>query len=267
MNNSTNKTLVLASHSRLSPQKARRDFERRASLLFGELFMELVAYADESGIHDQTGVAPGSREMTVGGIVAPREDWSRFCAEWQKALNKYGAPYFHFWEWTIASEVARKVRKPTGSFQKNPYRHLTPEQLNSFVIEMAKIAGSGNKLIVGMGTHTSLFHKQITEGKRPQTETNVQLTHDNYGVIKAGAKGVSRGFELFGVIPFASPNYGDAKAALYKSVHEPLTGKAVALANQTEDRSTMYLILFSIPKVTITADVVEFTDKQQSTPP
>jgi hypothetical protein len=34
----------------------------------------------------------------------------------------------------------------------------------------------------------------------------------------------------------------------------------VALANQTEDRSSLYLILFSIPRVTITADVIEFTD-------
>jgi hypothetical protein len=41
---------------------------------------------------------------------------------------------------------------------------------------------------------------------------------------------------------------------------EPLTGKAVALADQMEDRSTLYLILFSIPKVTITADVIEFVD-------
>ena len=56
---------------------------------------------------------------------------------------------------------------------------------------------------------------------------------------------------------------GEAKAALYKSVGEPLTGRSVALANQTEDRSSMYLILFSIPKVTITADVVEFNDKPQ----
>jgi len=44
-------------------------------------------------------------------------------------------------------------------------------------------------------------------------------------------------------------------------VEEPLTGRAVALANQLEDRSTFYLILFSIPKVTITADAIEFTEK------
>ena len=77
--------------------------------------------------------------------------------------------------------------------------------------------------------------------------------------------GKSRGFWLL-FIPIADPSYADAKASLYRSVEselkpgETLTGKAIALANQTEDRSSLMLILFSIPKVTITADVIEFTD-------
>jgi hypothetical protein len=37
-------------------------------------------------------------------------------------------------------------------------------------------------------------------------------------------------------------------------------GKAIALANQTEDESCIYLILFSIPRVTISADVIEYTE-------
>ena len=96
------------------------------------------------------------------------------------------------------------------------------------------------------------------------TGTQISLAGNNYKVIKAGARGQSSGFRLLGIIPFTSPNYADAKASLYRSVGEPLTGKSIALANQTEDRSALYLILFSIPKVTITADVVEFTDKAQS---
>jgi hypothetical protein len=31
------------------------------------------------------------------------------------------------------------------------------------------------------------------------------------------------------------------------------------LANQTQDHSTIYLILFSIPRLVVTADIVEFT--------
>lgn len=100
-----------------------------------------------------------------------------------------------------------------------------------------------------------------TGGMSGQTGTQVQLTQNNYKVITAGATGKSFGFKLLGILPIVSPNYADAKQDLYKSVGVPLTGKAVALANQTEDRSTLYLILFSVPRVTITADVVEFTDQ------
>jgi len=93
------------------------------------------------------------------------------------------------------------------------------------------------------------------------TTTGVQLSQNNYKVVKAGARGESRGFRLLGIIPFGSPKSGAAKQRLYASVDQPLTGRAIALANQTEDRSTLYLILFSIPKLTVTADVIEFTDK------
>ena len=99
---------------------------------------------------------------------------------------------------------------------------------------------------------------------RQSSGTQVSLAGNNYKVIKAGAKGQSSGFSLFGFIPIVPPNMADAKESLYQSVGEPLTGKAVALSNQTEDRSSLYLLLFSIPRYTITADVVQFTDKAPS---
>ena len=98
--------------------------------------------------------------------------------------------------------------------------------------------------------------------KGQTTGTGVSLSQKNYRMIKAGAMGKSYGFSLLGIIPFTSPTYADAKTDLYQSVGEPLTGRAVALANQTEDHSNLYLILFSIPKVTLTADVIEFTSEQ-----
>lgn len=92
------------------------------------------------------------------------------------------------------------------------------------------------------------------------TTTAVDLKVKNYQMIQAGATGTSYGFRLLMILPLTSPSYATARRDLYASVKEPLTGKAVALANQMEDRSSLYLILFSIPKVTITADVIEFTD-------
>lgn len=90
------------------------------------------------------------------------------------------------------------------------------------------------------------------------TETGVTLKEGNYKIVKAGARGTSYGFNLLGFIPITHPRYANAKISLYKSVGEPLEGRSIALANQTEDRSTLYLLLFSLPKVTITADVIEF---------
>jgi len=96
--------------------------------------------------------------------------------------------------------------------------------------------------------------------KGEATSTDVSLSQKNYKVIKAGTTGQSYGFKFLGLIPITSPTHATAKQSLYQPVGEPLTGRAVALANQTEDRSSLYLILFSIPKVTITAGVIEFTE-------
>jgi hypothetical protein len=96
-----------------------------------------------------------------------------------------------------------------------------------------------------------------------RTDTGVSLAENNYKIIKAGAKGESQGFSIlfFSII---SPNYAEAKAQLYSDVGQSLLGRSVALANQTEDESTLNLIIFSIPKVTITADIIEFTSKSEN---
>jgi hypothetical protein len=94
----------------------------------------------------------------------------------------------------------------------------------------------------------------------PSTQTQVDLTHANYKMIKAGAEGRSYGFRfLLGIIPITAPSTAAARADLYRNVGESVTGKSVALINVTEDRSTTWLLLFSIPKLVITGDVVEFT--------
>ena len=113
-------------------------------------------------------------------------------------------------------------------------------------------------LLLGLGAGCSSSKVDV---RGQSTATSVALSGKNYKMIKAGAKGQSYGFRLLGILPFGSPNHAAARRSLYSSVHEPLTGRAAALANEMEDRSTLYLILFSIPKLTITADVIEFTDK------
>jgi len=93
--------------------------------------------------------------------------------------------------------------------------------------------------------------------------SSVSLTHNNYRVLKQAAQGRDMGFKLFGFIPIVPVRYGDAMTDLYRGVNTE--GKSAALINVNKDRSTMYCILFSLPSITITADVVEFLEgeKQQ----
>ena len=105
----------------------------------------------------------------------------------------------------------------------------------------------------------------MSRGSMDQSQgTGVSLKENNYKMVKAGAKGESSGCYLLGIIPIVSPSYADAKVSLYKSVDQPLEGRSVAMANTTQDHSVLYLVLFSIPKLTVTADIVEF-NKESST--
>jgi hypothetical protein len=100
------------------------------------------------------------------------------------------------------------------------------------------------------------------------TQTEVSLTHGNYKMIRAGAEGRSYGFRfLLGIIPITAPSTADARADLYQNIGESVNGKSVALINVTEDRSTTWLLLFSIPKIVITGDVVEFNEDNEQAQP
>ena len=102
---------------------------------------------------------------------------------------------------------------------------------------------------------------------RQNTGTDVSLHGNNYKIVRASARGQSSGFYLLGIIHFCHAHLCvDAKTDLYKSVGQTLEGRSIALANQTSDNSNLYLILFSIPRITITADVVEFTASQAEGP-
>jgi hypothetical protein len=98
------------------------------------------------------------------------------------------------------------------------------------------------------------------DNRTRSTTTTVGLNERNFKMVCPGASGTSYGFRLLGIIPFASPHYATARTKLYRSAGGDLTGKAIALANEMEDKSTVYLVLFSVPKFTLTADVIEFVD-------
>lgn len=96
--------------------------------------------------------------------------------------------------------------------------------------------------------------------------TRVDLTQKNYRVIKTNAVGTDAGWALFCLFPLRSPQYSEAKARLYEGVN--LEGRATGLANLTEDRELLFLLLICREKLTLSADIVEFIEPGQpgSTP-
>jgi hypothetical protein len=83
---------------------------------------------------------------------------------------------------------------------------------------------------------------------------------DNFRVIKPNVVGTSKGFALLGLIPVVQPTYVEALSELHaKARLEP--GSRQMLANVQQERSTLYLVLFSLPKLTVRADVIEVTDE------
>lgn len=118
-------------------------------------------------------------------------------------------------------------------------------------------------ILIGISTLLATGCSTGRVDARPRsTSTTVALNEKNYRLVQPGASGTSYGFRLLGVIPFANPHYATARKKLYAGLDQPIQGKAIALSNELEDKSTVYLVLFSVPKFTLTADVIEFTEAQ-----
>lgn len=91
------------------------------------------------------------------------------------------------------------------------------------------------------------------------TATSVNLSESNFKMIKANAMGTSWGFKLLGLISLKSPHYTEAIARLYEMAGVA-EGRAQTIANVVYQNSSTYFILFSLPRITVRADVIEFVD-------
>ena len=110
----------------------------------------------------------------------------------------------------------------------------------------------------------------VTQAQGPNT--NVTLMQKNYRMLKTDCIGDSHGFTLLGIIPMWRPTAATAIRELNTEAALP-PGKAYARINEIQEKTSTYLILFSIPAITVRADIIEFldeTDKAQpsaTTPP
>ena len=91
------------------------------------------------------------------------------------------------------------------------------------------------------------------------SESRVDLSKANYHLVKANAVGSSSGFNLFMFIPIVPTRYTSAMSQLQAQAGMT-EGKAQALVNVVQEQRSLYLLLFSIPTLTVRADVVEFVD-------
>lgn len=91
------------------------------------------------------------------------------------------------------------------------------------------------------------------------------LSKSNFRIVRSNVRGDSYGFRLLGFIPIVPARIVDAKTDLYDKLDksgDKLEGRSIALANATEDHNTYYFILGSVPRITLTADIIEFLDDQ-----
>jgi hypothetical protein len=91
------------------------------------------------------------------------------------------------------------------------------------------------------------------------TSTTVTQAQRNYRIVKANAVGISKGFKLLGIISLKSASYSKAATMLYKDAGVS-EGRAQTLANVLHEKMSTFYILFSLPQVTVRADLIEFID-------
>ena len=89
-------------------------------------------------------------------------------------------------------------------------------------------------------------------------QTDVKLTEGNFVVMKTNVVGQARGFSLLGIITMVPARFQTAMDRLYVQA-EMQSGKPQTLGNIIMEKTSAYWILFSIPRVSVRADVVEFT--------
>lgn len=112
--------------------------------------------------------------------------------------------------------------------------------------------------VAGMSPSTLGEFNPNTSSLEIHNQTQLQLTEGNFEVVKTNVVGQARGFALLGFITLFPARFQTAMNRLYAKA-EMKTGTAQTLGNIIMEKTSAYWILFSIPRVSVRADVVEFT--------
>jgi len=117
---------------------------------------------------------------------------------------------------------------------------------------------SGCASVASMGPSALDSLNPNTSALQIHNQTELKLTEANFVVVKTNVVGQARGFSLLGFITVAPARFETAMDRLYGKA-EMQSGKADTLGNIIMEKTSAYWILFSIPRVTVRADVLEFT--------
>lgn len=88
-------------------------------------------------------------------------------------------------------------------------------------------------------------------------QTSVNLSQDNFVLVKTNVFGQSKGFSLLGFITICPATLTKAMNRMYASA-EMRPGKPQTVAHLIVEHSSSYWILFGIPRTEVHADIVEF---------
>ena len=135
----------------------------------------------------------------------------------------------------------------------------------------------GLVMSVVMGVVAALTSCSTSSVNETVASASVRLDQANYRVVATQVKGSSVGFHLatalptnmsdlsaalqggpLGGFPVKSASEARAVEELYQNIGDQ-RNRAMALINIRKEVSGLNLILFSFPKVTVSADVIEFT--------
>lgn len=94
------------------------------------------------------------------------------------------------------------------------------------------------------------------------SETSVKLQEGNFVTVRTNVVGQSKGFKLLGFITIVPATLDTAMNRLYAQA-EAQDGRPQTLAHLIVEHSGVNVILFSIPKVTARADLIEFLPREQ----
>ena len=93
-----------------------------------------------------------------------------------------------------------------------------------------------------------------------QMVTSVSLTQDDYVIVKTNVAAQCKGFSLLGFIPIVPAELSKTMDRLYARA-ELQPGQPQAFANLMVEHTGSYYLLFSIPKTSVHADVVQFKSR------